>query len=253
VNDAINRVLEEREHLDRGLPAAVILSVLVHLFLAGAGFAAVLIKPREPSLKVAPIGFVVELPPGGQGTPAAAPAPAPAPPAPPVTAPPQTMAAKPEPPPKFIKPPKPEPRHGLPEWDAPRVKSKPETPPPRPTHTGTGSGSSTPGLEIAVPGAGVPGGMDPSGDFYLASVYRKIWMVWTQQIKPQFNQPIAVTFTILADGQVTDVRVVQPSGVTLLDLAAQRAILSAAPFNPLPKDYGTNRYTIQALFRPTTQ
>ena len=49
-----------------------------------------------------------------------------------------------------------------------------------------------------------------------------------------------------------DVKVVQSSGATLLDLAAQRAIYSAAPFGPLPKDYGTNRKTIQASFKPTT-
>jgi TonB family protein len=59
-----------------------------------------------------------------------------------------------------------------------------------------------------------------------------------------------VTFTILTDGSVTDVNVTQPSGVALLDMAAQRAILNAAPFGPLPREYGTNRRTIRALFRP---
>jgi outer membrane biosynthesis protein TonB len=48
------------------------------------------------------------------------------------------------------------------------------------------------------------------------------------------------------------VSVVQSSGATLLDLAAKRAVFSAAPFGPLPKDYGTNRKTIQALFKPTS-
>jgi TonB family protein len=60
-----------------------------------------------------------------------------------------------------------------------------------------------------------------------------------------------VSFTILANGSVEDVRVVQSSGASLLDFAAQRSVLSAAPFHPLPKEYGTNRYTIQAIFRPT--
>ena len=61
-----------------------------------------------------------------------------------------------------------------------------------------------------------------------------------------------VRFTILADGALDpDVRIVESSGVSLLDLAAKRAIYSAAPFGPLPRDYGTNRYTIQALFKPT--
>ena len=52
------------------------------------------------------------------------------------------------------------------------------------------------------------------------------------------------------DGTVTDVHVTQPSGVALLDMAAQRAILNAAPFGPLPREYGTNRKTIEALFPP---
>jgi TonB family protein len=97
----------------------------------------------------------------------------------------------------------------------------------------------------------VPGGSD-GGDYYLAGVQRKIWLLWTQQIKSGFTHPVTVSFTILANGSVEDVRVVQGSGASLLDFAAQRSVLSAAPFHPLPKEYGTNRYTIQAIFRPTT-
>jgi outer membrane biosynthesis protein TonB len=37
----------------------------------------------------------------------------------------------------------------------------------------------------------------------------------------------------------------------LLDIAALRTVSSVAPFGPLPKTYGTNRITIQALFQPT--
>ena len=116
---------------------------------------------------------------------------------------------------------------------------------------GTGRGTTTPGLEFGPPGPGVPGGSD-TGDYYLAGVQRKIWMIWTQQIKTGFARPVAVSFTILANGAVEDVRVVQSSGAALLDMAAQRAVMSAAPFGPLPRDYGTNRYTIQAIFKPTS-
>jgi TonB family protein len=89
------------------------------------------------------------------------------------------------------------------------------------------------------------------GDWYLAAVQRKILMLWTLQLKPNFSQNIAVTFTILADGSVSDVHVTQTSGVPQLDFAAQRAVMTAAPFSPLPRDYGTNRKTIQAIFQPT--
>jgi TonB family protein len=114
----------------------------------------------------------------------------------------------------------------------------------------TGRASATPGIELGPPGPGVPGGAD-GGDYYLASVQQKIWTLWTRQIKSGFTRPVTVSFTILSNGAVEDVRVVESSGASLLDFAAQRSVLSAAPFNPLPKDYGTNRYTIQAIFRPT--
>jgi len=95
-------------------------------------------------------------------------------------------------------------------------------------------------------------GTDTGGDWYLAGVQQKIWMLWTQQLKVGFAQPVAISFTILADGSVADVRVTQSCGATMVDLAAQRAVISAAPFGPLPKDYGTTRKTIQALFKPTS-
>jgi protein TonB len=90
------------------------------------------------------------------------------------------------------------------------------------------------------------------GDWYLAGVQRKIWVIWSQQIRAETQQAVTVRFTILADGSITDMTVVQPSGIVTLDLAAQRAISSAAPFGPLPKNYGTDRFTIQAVFKPTS-
>ena len=117
---------------------------------------------------------------------------------------------------------------------------------------GRGTASATPGLEFGPPGPGVPDGTDAGGDWYLAGVQQKIWMLWNQQIKAGFTQPVGVTFTILPDGNVTGVRVTQPSGASLLDMAAQRAVLNAAPFGPLPKEYGQNPRTIQALFKPAS-
>jgi TonB family protein len=77
-------------------------------------------------------------------------------------------------------------------------------------------------------------------------------MLWNQQLKAGYTQSVGVTFTIQPDGSVTGIRVTQSSGVSLLDLAAQRAIQNAAPFGPLPREYGQNPRTIEALFRPTT-
>jgi TonB family protein len=106
---------------------------------------------------------------------------------------------------------------------------------------------------IGPAGPGAPNGTDELGDWYLAAVQRKIWLIWTRQVKTGFTQPITISFTILADGSLEDgsVRPVQASGIQLLDNAALRAVYSGAPFGPLPKTYGTNRITIQALFQPT--
>jgi TonB family protein len=262
LNDPVNTQIEQRQALDRGISAGFLFSLGGHLLVAGVAFGAAALAPKEPLLKVAS-GFVVPLPRGGGGTPQVEPpAPAPAAPEPAKAEPP---APAPEPPPKVVKPPKDEPRRGLPAPHARRARATPvPTPPPRAgapergtgasagsVRGATGRASATPGIELGPPGPGVPGGAD-SGDYYLASVQRKIWTLWTQQIKSGFTRPVTVSFTILANGSVEDVRVVQTSGASLLDFAAQRSVLSAAPFNPLPKDYGTNRYTIQAIFRPTT-
>lgn len=250
MNEAVDRLIAERERLDRGLPGSVVVSLGAHVLLIGLALLGPLLLPRGPMLRVAD-GFAVVLPRGGGGTPQAAAAP-------PATAP---AAPRPAETPAVVKPPtSPPPSRALPEADSRRApRRQPEkTPPPsgpaRPQSTTPAPAAgavATPGLEFAPPGPGLPEGTDSGGDWYLATVQQKIWLVWNQQIKSGFTHPIGVTFTIQADGTVTDVRVTQPSGATLLDLAAQRAILNAAPFGPLPREYGANRKTIQAIFRPT--
>lgn len=265
MKDAVTTAIVERSSLDRGFSRGVALSILGHLLLFGTAIGATLLRPRQPVLNVME-GFTVPLPPGGGGRSGPPPAPAEAAQAEP--RPPAQEPPKPEPPPKIVKPPKEEPKRGLPAPDAKPSKKKAEKPQPAPAgpergrpqtqasgaRGGTGTASQFPGLDMIGPeGPGVPGGTDPMGDWYLAGVQRKIWLIWTQQIKSGFNQPVTVAFTILADGALDpDVRIVQSSGVSLLDLAAKRAVYSAAPFAPLPKDYGTNRFTIQAVFKPTT-
>ena len=117
---------------------------------------------------------------------------------------------------------------------------------------GTGTSNQPLGLEMLPVGPGVPGGAD-GGDYYMAGVQRKIWTIWMQQVKNEFSQPVSVAFTIMADGSVPfgTVQITRSSGVSLLDNAAQRAVLTAAPFSPLPRDYGTSQITVQANFKPT--
>jgi TonB family protein len=249
MNEAIDRLIAERAGLDSGLPGPLVASFAAHLTVLVLALAVPLLLPAEPPLRVAD-GFAVVLPRGGGGAPAVAPPPtaAPAPP-----------AAQPAPPPKVVKPPRAEPKpQSLPMPDSHRsTKATPQPPalPDARTAPGArpapGAAPATPGLEFGPPGPGVPSGTDSGGDWYLAGVQQKIWMLWNQQIKAGFTRPIGVTFTILPDGSVTDVRVTEPSGASLLDMAAQRAILNAAPFGPLPREYGQQPRTIRAVFKPT--
>jgi TonB family protein len=238
VNEAVDRLIVERGKLDSGLSSSFFVSLTAHVVLITTAVAVPLLVPRRPLLQVTN-GFAVVLPRGGRGTPqppAAQPQPKPAEPAP-------TAAP---PPPAVLKPPREQPKpNALPEPDS-RVRARRAT--PAPPKVAAQAGATT--LQIGPPGPGVPYGTDSGGDWYMAGVVQKITNLWLQQMRSGYRRQVAVTFTILADGNVTDVRVTQPSGVALLDMAAQRAILNAAPFGPLPREYGTNRKTIEALFPP---
>jgi len=264
VSDAISRLLAERERQDHGLPTTLLVSLTGHFGLAGLAVLLPLILPQEQKISVQE-GYVVVLPRGGGGTPQVTTPPAPEPAAKPQPA----ESAAPAPPPVLLKPPpKAEPRpNALPLPDS-KTPKRPPTPPPvrattkATTTPSTGSAgttpaarsaaSATPGLEFGPPGPGVPTGTDSGGDWYLASVQQRIWMIWNQQVKTGFTQSVGVQFTIMPDGSVTGLQVTQSSGSALLDLAAQRAVTNAAPFAPLPREYGQNPRTIQALFKPTT-
>ena len=265
MNDAVDRLIAERARLDRGFPVTALVSLFGHIMLAASVLVIPRLLPHDPPLRVAD-GFAIVLPRGGGGSPEAQAPPADAP----VARPAPVASQAPPPPVKVLKPPveRPSPR-ALPLPDSRRVAQNRPEPPLPPSRTvassaarpapsaggvpgGTGTSSAFPGLLIGPPGPGVPDGTDTGGDWYMAGVTQKIWMLWNQQIKAGFSQPIGVTFTIQPNGSVTDVRVTQPSGAALLDMAAQRAVLNAAPFGPLPREYGGNPRTIQALFRPTS-
>lgn len=268
MSDQVTRALVERQALERGFSGSLAVSLAGHAVLVLAAVLAPLLLPKPPAFQVAD-GFVVPLPRGGGGTPQAA---DPAPPrerpqARPSQTPPEPEPARVEPPPKILKPPKvEEPRRGLPPPErSRRTRREPSPPPARAsasqsssttsrgsTPGATGSSNATPGLDFLPAGPGVPGGVDLNGDWYLAGVQRKIWLIWARQMQTGLTQPIRVSFTILADGSVEDVRVLEPSLVPLLNLAAQRAVISAAPFGPLPRTYGTPRFTLQALFKSTS-
>lgn len=73
----------------------------------------------------------------------------------------------------------------------------------------------------------------------------------TTDVDPRIRTapPVVVTYTILRNGQVKNVRVVQRSGIPLLDASAERAIYDAAPFPPLPAEYEGSEANVEFVFQ----
>ena len=60
---------------------------------------------------------------------------------------------------------------------------------------------------------------------------------------------VIVTFDILRDGSIRNVKVAQSSGNPSLDFSAQRAVLDAAPFPPLPATYDRSEASVELDFQ----
>jgi TonB family protein len=59
-----------------------------------------------------------------------------------------------------------------------------------------------------------------------------------------------ITFDILRDGSIRNVQIAQRSGNSTLDSSAQRAVIDAAPFPPLPPGYDRNAANVELRFQP---
>jgi protein TonB len=65
------------------------------------------------------------------------------------------------------------------------------------------------------------------------------------------SAPTAViTFVIQRDGSVRNVQIAQRSGNSTLDASAQRAIMDASPFPPLPPGYDKSEANVELRFQP---
>lgn len=87
---------------------------------------------------------------------------------------------------------------------------------------------------------------------YASLVRDRVAQRWrTDQVDSRLNTlPAAiVTFEIMRNGQVKNVRVIQSSGNRALDYSAERAVFEASPFQPLPVQYSGNTATVEFLFK----
>lgn len=108
----------------------------------------------------------------------------------------------------------------------------------------------TPGTGGVGVGTGAPFGFQFGA--YATLVRDRVSQRWrTDQVDPRIRSlpPAIVTFEIIRSGAVRNIRIIQSSGNRALDYSAERAITEAAPFQPLPAQYGGSSAVIEFWFQ----
>ena len=86
---------------------------------------------------------------------------------------------------------------------------------------------------------------------YADLLRKRVAQYWqTTTIDPRLRTApqVSVTFTLHRDGSATGIHVTQRSGISALDYSAQRAIMDAAPFPPLPPQFPKSDAEIEFVF-----
>ncbi len=214
----------------QGVVAGATGTLVVH----GALIAAV-IWSSQAAASLQPVVYNVEL--VAAPRPAAvktAPVAAPVPPAPPKVA------------------PKPTPK-SAPVTSKPPVKVDPKTEPSPPPKTAAPLAlGETPGAGTDVANVRVEGGKQFPDPAYLRNLTNEILRRWARPVGSS-GLEAEVTFTLMRDGSVRDIRVIRTSRSYSFDLEAQGAIEKAADdlaFGPLPRIWPADILQVAFLFRP---
>jgi len=167
--------------------------------------------------------------------------------------PPEPKPPEPEPPKPGPEPPKPDPTPAPTEAEPERrpPAAVPETPPARPADGDREQREGSPrGSALGTSTAAVAGVDNPNFtyDYYLD---RMLAMIEAQWLRPRVEQPIEamVHFRIQRDGRITGLELVTGSGINAFDLAALRAVQTAAPFPPLPASYRSDSLGVNLIVR----
>lgn len=127
---------------------------------------------------------------------------------------------------------------------------------PNQLYSASGQAMSSPMYGLTTGSGGV--GVGPGGAFgiryawYERLLRERVARAWrTDDVDPRLQTapPVVVTFEILRDGSVRNVRLLQRSGNLALDNSAQRAILQASPFPQLPADFNRDSASVEFWFQ----
>ena len=157
-----------------------------------------------------------------------------------------------------------------PKMALPDPKAKPRTPlkptvsskDPKGTAAGRGfetqqgtarvdTGAKGQGFGLSSGGAGGDGGVKLDVDNfccpeYIGDMRERIIKNWNQNQK--MSGTVTMKFVIQRNGQITEIQVGESSGNTVLDLAAQRALINTRMLAPLPSGYPGQRLGVQLQF-----
>ena len=222
MHDAVGEVLAQRRTLDRGAGAGVVASVFLHAAITAAAVFAALRQPQQQSVPVIDIKFARMPAPAVSEPPQPAPVP---------------VAAVPQP-------------QSVPK---PMVKTVPLSPFGKSTKRGAApikqaTANAPPAIEIPVGGTGAV----VEGDFpYTIYIDRMKTLIGQHWFRPQAARGVGMTvqFVIDRDGTIRDVVPETPSGNTVFDLAAQRAVLESSPLPPLPFGYSGTYLRVHLTFK----
>lgn len=87
---------------------------------------------------------------------------------------------------------------------------------------------------------------------YAQSMVSRIRVNWYANmpdlIRAGMKGVVTIRFTIQRSGQITDVTILNGSGIPPYDFAAKKAIELSSPLNPLPKDFPNNSERVTCMF-----
>lgn len=136
--------------------------------------------------------------------------------------------------------PEPTPRQPAPAAQKPAPREERPAPAPAPREApaqregspfGSATGNATFGAAIA--------GLDNPDFVYGYYIDQMLAMIGSHWVRPPVGGGVEaiIHFRIASDGQISELEVIRPSGVTSFDLAGLRAVRQAAPMPPLPRSF----------------
>lgn len=119
----------------------------------------------------------------------------------------------------------------------------------------TGNRVSSPLFAGMVGSGGIGVGSSAFGNqfgAYLQAVQQRIsakWRASDVDARLKNPPPVLISFEISRNGEVRAVRVLQSGGNQTFEMSAQRAVVEAGPFEPLPSGYKGSSATIEVAFK----